>query len=154
MTEGLHPSSCSAPGTHQSVSSTLTPLGCTPRPCVTADPMLARIGLPEWCRGSGRGGVASRDRTRKRRECWVGSTPKLILSAAIASLAPKSLAEIAFCQSSQQAVSDSKSAVNSVLERKIASPQWDGRARSAKRQHRRCIGCGALQRYGKEFVMS
>src|SRR6266700_1138294 len=76
MTEGLHPSSCSAPGTHQSVSNTLTSLGCTPRPCVTADPMLARIGLPEWCRGSGRGGVAGRDRTRKRRECWVGSTPK------------------------------------------------------------------------------
>jgi len=33
------------------------------------------------------------------------------------------------------------SCVNSALQRKVVSPQWDSRARPAKRQHRRCIGC-------------
>src|SRR6266568_631373 len=33
------------------------------------------------------------------------------------------------------------SGVNGILKRKVVSPQWDSRARPAKRQHRRCIGC-------------
>jgi hypothetical protein len=33
------------------------------------------------------------------------------------------------------------SGVNGVLKRKVVSTQWDIRARPAKRQHRRCIGC-------------
>jgi hypothetical protein len=31
--------------------------------------------------------------------------------------------------------------VNGVLKRKIASPQWDDRARSSRCRHHRCIGC-------------
>jgi hypothetical protein len=42
----------------------------------------------------------------------------------------------------RQPVSVFNSCVNSAPQRKILSPQWDSRARPAKRQHRRCIGCG------------
>lgn len=52
--------------------------------------------------------------------------------------------EIEFCQSSQQAVSDSKSGVNCVLQRRVVSTQWDSRARSPECQHRRYIGCEKL----------
>jgi hypothetical protein len=51
------------------------------------------------------------------------------------------LAEIAFCQIAQQAVSDSTSGVNGILRRKSASPQWD-----------RCGSAAQLEQYLKMGV--
>jgi hypothetical protein len=67
---------------------------------------------------------------------------KLLPSAVIAPDARKSLSEMEFCDATRQTVSAFDSCVNSAPQRKIVSPQWDSRTRPAKRQHRRCIGCG------------
>jgi hypothetical protein len=66
---------------------------------------------------------------------------ELLPSAVIASHARKSLSVIEFRQVRRQPVSAFNSCVNSAPQRKIVSPQWDSRARPAKRQHHRCIGC-------------
>jgi len=65
----------------------------------------------------------------------------VVLSAVIASQLHKSLSDIEFCGNQEQAVSDSKSGVNSIRQRRSVSPKWDSRTRPAKRQHHRCIGC-------------
>jgi len=66
---------------------------------------------------------------------------KLLPPAVITRYARKSLSEIVFCKIGQQAVSDPRSGVNSVPQRRTFAPQWDSRTRPAKRQHHRCIGC-------------
>jgi hypothetical protein len=69
---------------------------------------------------------------------------KLLPSAVIASDTRKSLSKIEFRQVTGQAISAFNLCVNSAPQRKVVSPQWDSRARPAKRQHHRCIGCEKL----------
>src|SRR5450755_2650286 len=103
--------------------------------------MLAGSRLPGTVKGSGRATSSALTVPGKRNESLASDRrQKLILSAVIAPDARKSFVEIVFCQIAQRAVSDQKSGVNNDPQVKIASPQWDSRARpreaSAPQVHR------------------
>ena len=114
-----------------------------PATCVAVDRWLARMDFAFWSTANARAGRLRRpDRSREtERSLAPDRRQELLPSAVIASHARKSLSVIEFRQVRRQPVSTFNSCVNSALQRKIVSPQWDSRTRPAKRQHRRCIGC-------------
>ena len=104
--------------------------------------IFARIRFPEHRQGSGRPTSSAFDRRREtERSLAPDRRQELLPAAVIASHVRKSLSVIEFRQVRRQPVSAFNSCVNSAPQRKLASPQWDSRARPAKRQHQRCIGC-------------
>ncbi len=104
--------------------------------------MLTRIRFPGHRQYSGRATSSTLAVPGKRNKSTASDRgQKLLPPAVIAPYARKSLSEIVFRQIGQRAVSDQTSGVNSVLQRRTVATQCDSRARPAKRQHRRCIGC-------------
>ena len=92
--------------------------------------------------GSGRATSSTLTVSGKRNESRASDRgQKLLPPAVITRYARKSLSEIVFCKFGQRAVSDPRSGVNSVPQRRTFASQWDSRTRPAKRQHHRCIGC-------------